>query len=297
MAMQITMTAVGKNREILRCGFLLCLALAVCGCAAGGRNSSPEAKNLNISSKAGTAEPNSDSTKSDDEDFGLIEGELAEKRAQVPDPFEGINRVMFGFNDVFYFWIMKPVAQTWKAVIPAPGRTGISNFFSNLFTPIRLANCLLQGKNEGAGRELNRFLINTTVGVLGIGDPALDKYGIKRADEDLGQTLAVYGLGDGFYLVLPLLGPSTLRDAAGDFGDSFLNPVYYVKPTEVYIGITAGKVVNNFSFHIGEYESFKAASIDAYIMLRSAYIQYRRNQIKDQPVPATMLEKQSTSLK
>ena len=177
------------------------------------------------------------------------------------------------------------------------GRIGISNFFSNLFTPIRLANCLLQGKNEASGRELNRFLINTTVGVLGIGDPALDKHGIKMANEDLGQTLAVYGLGDGFYLVLPLLGPSTLRDAAGEFGDGFLNPVFYVKPTEVAIEITAGRITNEFSFRIGEYESFKAASVDAYTALRSVYIQYRRNLIKDQLASATMLEKQSSPLK
>jgi phospholipid-binding lipoprotein MlaA len=295
MVMRIAMTAAEKNHAILRFGFLLWLALAVCGCAADGRNSG-EAKHLNTSSKAGPAEPNSNSTKLDDEDFALID-KLAEKRAEVADPLEGINRFMFGFNDVFYFWIMKPAAQTLKAVVPAPGRIGISNFFSNLVTPIRLANCLLQGKTEAAGRELNRFLINTTVGVLGIGDPALDKYGIKMAKEDLGQTLAVYGLGDGFYLVLPLLGPSTLRDAAGDFGDSFLNPVSYVKPTEVYIGITAGRITNEFSFHIGEYESLKAAAVDPYVMLRSAYVQYRRNLIKDQPASAPMLEKQNTPLK
>lgn len=297
MAMQIARTAAVKSCKILRFGFILWLALAVCGCAAGGRNSGSEAGQLNTSSKASPTEPNSDFTKSGDEDFGLIEEELAEKRAEVADPLEGLNRVMFGFNDIFYFWIMKPAAQTWKAVVPAPGRIGISNFFSNLSTPIRLANCLLQGKNEASGRELNRFLINTTVGVLGIGDPALDKYGIKMADEDLGQTLAVYGLGDGFYLVLPLLGPSTLRDAAGTFGDGFLNPVFYVKPTEVAIGITAGRITNEFTFHIGEYESFKAASIDAYIALRSSYIQYRRNLIKDHPASAPVLEKQSAPLK
>ena len=109
--------------------------------------------------------------------------------------------------------------------------SAFGNFFENLTTPARFVNCLLQGKGPEADRELRRFGINTTAGVLGFGDPAYDRWGLKPAEEDLGQTLAVYGLGDGFYVVWPLFGPSTLRDSVGMVGDSFLNPVRYVEPT------------------------------------------------------------------
>ncbi len=110
---------------------------------------------------------------------------------------------------------------------------------------------------------------------------ALDRWKLKPSDENLGQTLAVYGFGNGFYIVWPLLGPSTLRDSIGYGGDTFLNPVRYVKPTEVSIGISAVNITNDGSFHIGDYESLKAASIDPYVMIRNAYIQYRNNLIKE----------------
>ncbi len=216
-----------------------------------------------------------------DEDFDLLAEELEEKAVEVGDPLEPLNRVMFGFNDVLYFWVLKPCAQVCKDVVPEPGRVGIRNFFNNLTTPIRLANCLLQGKDEAASRELDRFIINTTVGVLGFGDPARDQHRLEPADEDLGQTLATYGVGDGFYLVLPLLGPSTLRDAGGKLGDSFLNPVFYVEPAETAIAISAGNITNEYSFHIGEYESFKAAAVDPYVALREAYLQYRKKRIEE----------------
>jgi len=216
--------------------------------------------------------------------FDEFEEEFKAKEVKIADPLEGLNRVTFGFNDVLYFWVIKPVAQTWKDVVPVPGRIGISNFFDNLKTPVRLVNCLLQGKNQAAGRELNRFGINTTVGVLGFGDPAKDKYGLEPADEDLGQSLAKFGLGDGFYIVLPFMGPSTLRDAAGRVGDAFLNPVYYVEPAEVAIGITAVRYTNEYSFEIGEYELFKTA-VDPYVAMRQAYIQYRKKLIEDVNLP------------
>ncbi len=213
--------------------------------------------------------------------FDEFEEEFSQRQVPTSDPLEGLNRVMFGLNDVLYFWVVKPVSQTWEGIVPKPARVGVRNFFDNLTTPIRLANCLLQGKGDAAGRELNRFVINSTVGVLGFGDPAKDRYGLEPADEDLGQTLGKYGLGNGFYVVLPLLGPSTVRDAAGRVGDSFLNPVYYVEPTEAAIGISAVKFTNESSFHIGEYESFKSASVDPYVAMRNAYVQYRNEQIRE----------------
>jgi len=216
-----------------------------------------------------------------DEDFDFLEEELAEQMVEVADPLEPLNRIMFGVNDILYFWVAKPCAQVCKEVLPEPVRIGVRNFFHNLATPIRLANCLLQGKGDSAGTELHRFLVNTTAGVLGFGDPARDKKGLEPAEEDLGQTLAVYGLGNGFYIVLPLLGPSTLRDSAGFVGDQFLNPTRYVEPWEVSIGVSAGKTTNEASFHIGEYESFKSTAVDPYVAMRDIYIQYRNNQIQE----------------
>jgi phospholipid-binding lipoprotein MlaA len=216
-----------------------------------------------------------------DAEFGEFEEELAGKDIHIADPLEPLNRTMFGINDVLYFWVVKPVTKTYSNVVPKPGRIGIGNFFRNVTTPIRLVNCLLQGKTKAASREVDRFAINTTVGILGVGDPAADKWKIKPADEDLGQTLAVYGLGNGFYLVLPFFGPSTLRDTGGMVGDLFLNPIFYVEPRELAMGISAWHFTNQGSFRIGEYESIKEASMDPYVAIRGIYIQNRDKKIKE----------------
>lgn len=256
------------------------LTVAVAGCAVSEKNAS--------SGNVADSSPDSEyaligdaNTAPDDEDFELLEEELDQQMIEVPDPLEPLNRLMFGVNDVLYFWVLEPCAKGCKAVLPQPVRLGIRNFFNNLATPIRLANCLLQGKGDAAGNELNRFLVNTTVGVLGFGDPAKDKYGLEPAQEDLGQTLAVYGLGNGCYIVLPFLGPSSLRDGIGFLGDQFLNPIRCVDPTEVSIAISVGKNTNENSFRIGEYQAFKAAAVDPYVAMRGAYIQYRDKQIKE----------------
>lgn len=217
---------------------------------------------------------------SDDGDFDLFEDELVEQKVEIWDPLEPWNRMMYHVNDGLYFWLLKPVGQGYKAVVPRPARVGIGNFFANLTTPIRFFNCLLQGKGEGAKTELSRFAVNTTAGVLGFGDPARDRLGLEPYEEDLGQSLAVHGVGNGFYIVWPLLGPSTLRDSFGLAGDQFLNPTRYVEPRETSVAISAVKFTNESSFHIGEYESFKSAALEPYVAMRRAYIQYRDKQIK-----------------
>ena len=219
---------------------------------------------------------------SPDENFDFfLEEEAEEEVVRVADPLSGWNRVMFQFNDRFYFWLLKPVARGYRAVIPTPVRSGIKNFFHNLTTPIRMASCILQGKGQAAGTEFVRFIINSTVGVLGFGDPAKGWFKLDPSEEDLGQTLGTYGIGDGFYIVWPILGPSTLRDSVGMIGDWFLNPVSYVDPTEAYLGITAAETVNETSFRIGDYESFKEAAIEPYTAFRDAYIQYRKKKVKE----------------
>ena len=252
---------------------ILFLLIAAAGCSSPSRNRSDfqDALPADVDSSADTA-------------FDEFEEEMMQTQVAVADPLESFNRTMFGVNDIFYFWIAKPVVQTYENTVPKPARIGICNFFENLMTPIRFVNCLLQGKGENAGRELKRFGINTTAGVLGFGDPARDRCHLEPAKEDLGQTLAVYGFGDGFYVVWPLLGPSTLRDSAGAVGDMFLNPVRYVKPAEASIGISATGAVNEGSFHIGEYETFKSAAVDPYVAMRNAYVQYRKKQSQDQSI-------------
>jgi phospholipid-binding lipoprotein MlaA len=220
---------------------------------------------------------------------GALESELdvfsddgtEEEVARVADPLQHWNRAMFHVNDKLYFWVLKPVSRGYKAVIPTPVRSGVRNFFHNLTTPVRLASALLQGKGRKASAELTSFLINSTVGVLGFGNPANRWPELSPSEEDLGQTLATYGIGDGFYLVWPVLGPSTLRDSVGMVGDWLLNPVFYVEPTEASLGIWAYDFLNDTSFRIGEYESMKDAAIDPYIALRNIYIQNRKKKEKE----------------
>jgi len=255
------------------------------GCAVSEKKASSEyAGEVSVNPQRGLIDADEAAALSEngfDEDFDLFEEELAGEAVEVADPLEPLNRLMFGINDALYFWVVKPCAATCKAAVPKPARVGIRNFFRNLTTPARLVNCLLQGKTAAADTELRRFVVNTTAGILGFGDPARDKLGLLVQEEDLGQTLATYGVGEGFYIVWPLLGPSTLRDTAGILADQLLNPVRYVEPTEVSIAISAGKGINASSFHVGEYEQFKSASVDVYIAMRQAYIQYRDKKIRE----------------
>ncbi len=200
---------------------------------------------------------------------------------RISDPLYYWNKGMFHVNDKLYFWVMKPAATGYKAVTPEPVRNGIRNFFTNLFTPVRFVNCILQGKTERAGVELGRFMVNTVVGVGGFGNPADKEPSLKRVpEEDLGQTLAVYGLGNGLYIVWPVLGPSSLRDTVGSAGDSYLSPLSYVD-SGASIGLRAVDTVNGVSFRIGDYESLKNASVDPYEAFRDAYIQNREKKIRE----------------
>jgi phospholipid-binding lipoprotein MlaA len=197
----------------------------------------------------------------------------------VADPLSGFNRIMFQVNDKLYFWVLKPVARGYRAVTPSLFRIGMKNFFYNLLGPLRFVNCLLQGKGQAADAEAVRFVMNSTVGVLGFGNPAKNYPELASSEEDFGQTFGRWGIGDGFYIVWPVIGPSTLRDSVGLVGDWALNPNSYVEPLEASLAIWAYNKVNTVSFHIGDYESLKEASIDPYEAFRNAYIQYRKNQI------------------
>jgi len=205
-----------------------------------------------------------------------------EDRPVVSDPLEPMNRAFFMVNDKLYFWFLKPAARGYRAIAPEPVRVGVRNFFSNLGFPIRFVNCLLQGKFTGAGYEFERFFINSTLGLAGFIDMADSEFSVKEFDEDFGQTLGFYGLGQGFYLYWPVLGPSSALETVGLAGDYFLDPVYYsdLKFMEK-AGLKSYKIINSTSLTLGDYETLKDSALDPYVAFRDFYIQYRQNKIKE----------------
>jgi phospholipid-binding lipoprotein MlaA len=224
---------------------------------------------------------------SEDEDEG--EDEFEEEMETIADPLKPFNRLMFEVNDKLYFYVLKPVALVYEAILPEQVRVSLRNAISNLTTPIRLVNCLLQGKFEGAAIEYSRFMVNTVAG-LGFFDMAKKYHNLEKQDEDFGQTLGHYGVKEGFYIVWPFFGPSTARDTLGMAGDFFADPFIYVNPTkdlgvvsintDIRSGINLTKTINETSLALGTYEEFKESSIDPYISMRNAYFEYRRNKIK-----------------
>jgi phospholipid-binding lipoprotein MlaA len=218
------------------------------------------------------------------DDYGDIEVQetvTEEAKDRIADPLEPFNRAMFHFNDKLYFWVLKPVAQGYGKIVPEPARVGVSNFFTNLASPIRMVNCLLQGNLSGAASELGRFTVNTLWGVGGLLDPASsEELKLTKQDGDFGQTLGVYGLGQGFYIHWPILGPSSPRDTVGKVGDFFLYPLSYLTAEwDTFLGIWAFDKVNAASLAIGDYESLIEAAIDPYVAVRDAYVQYRLKKV------------------
>lgn len=221
-----------------------------------------------------------DPFQNDNLDF-LEEEEKAPPAPSIADPLEPWNRAMFQFNDKLYFWVLKPVAQGYKAVTPDPVREGIRNFFHNLAGPLRIVNCFLQGKMAASADEMARFVYNSTFGIAGFLDLAKEHPKLNPPEEDFGQTLGVMGLGHGFFITWPVLGPSSLRDTFGKGGDWFLTPMTYVDDTWTQIGVDALDTINQTSFRLGDYEALKSAAINPYVSFRNAYIQYREKQLND----------------
>jgi phospholipid-binding lipoprotein MlaA len=214
--------------------------------------------------------------------YEALKGEPGQESfEQIADPLESMNRVFFKFNDKLYFWILRPVAIGYKTVMPENLRIPVDNAFYNVKFPVRFVNCLLQGKLVGAGTEMASFVINSTIGFGGMFEPAQKEFHLKRYKEDFGQTLGVYGMPPIIYINWPVLGPSNVRDSLGRGGDYFLNPVnWLVSDWGISAGIRAGEGINELSLHLGEYEDFKKSALDPYVSMRSAYYQYRENQIR-----------------
>jgi phospholipid-binding lipoprotein MlaA len=197
----------------------------------------------------------------------------------IPDPLKPINQVLFQVNDKLYVFFFRPVAIGYKAVVPQRVRVGMRNMFVNVLFPVRFVNCLLQGKVEGAFSEMGRFLLNTFCGGIGFVDVASEGGAFKRYDEDLGQTLGVYGVGPGFYIFWPVLGPSSSRDTVGLVGDYLLTPLTYIETTGALIGVFVFWQLNDISLRVEDYDAFRRAAIDPYAAMKSAFYQNRKAEI------------------
>jgi len=210
---------------------------------------------------------------------------VEEETPGIPDPLAPLNRAMYHFNDKLYFWALKPVTKLYSHIIPKDFRIAIGNFYDNLWAPSRMLNNLFQLRFKAAGNESIRFLFNSVAGIGGLRDVAKGGLGIKKQEADFGQTLGHYGMGHGFYLVLPVFGPSSLRDGIGLAGDRFMHPLTYVSSRYLTFrqkaGISVHEKVNDTSFKLGDYESFKESAIDPYVSMRDAFVQYRLKVVKD----------------
>lgn len=207
---------------------------------------------------------------------------MQEEEGGIVDPLEPWNRAMFTVNDRLYFWVMKPVAKVYNIIIPEWGRIRVRNVVHNVATPVRFVNCVLQLKFHAAAAELGRFVANTVGGLGGMFEVVKDNPEIGTMDRDFGQTLGKYGISNGFYIIWPVLGPSSFRDSVGLAGDYFLTPENYITPFLDSAGVQAYEKVNDVSLKIGDYEDFKESAIDPYIAMKDAYYQYRKSKIKEE---------------
>lgn len=201
-------------------------------------------------------------------------------QATIPDPMEKLNRVFFEFNDKLYFWVLKPVSKGYSTVISYDLRQCIGNFFDNISSPISMLNNLLQGRFTDAWTDVSRFFINTTLGVYGFGDPATTAFNMPAKPADFGQTLGVWGIGEGIYICWPFLGPSNVRDSVGLTADFAVHPVSFIDMTMVERATYyVERRINTLSLNPNGYEELIKYSIDPYIASRQAFHEYRQKKI------------------
>jgi phospholipid-binding lipoprotein MlaA len=198
------------------------------------------------------------------------------------DPWEKFNEKMFAFNYHFDKWVLKPTAKGYNAVMPGMFQTMIDNAFTNLRMPIRFVNKVLQWKLLDAAKEMGRFLINSTLGVGGLFDVARQEMGLEEQKADFGQTLGIWGIGPGPYLVLPLLPPLTVRDGIGYFVDGSTNPLnYYIPFWPDKFGLSALDAINDRSLNLDLFQGFEEVTVDLYSAVRNGYLQRRDRMIKE----------------
>ena len=223
------------------------------------------------------AAPGDDPLFDEDEDFDLLED------ASNRDPFEGLNRDVFTFNRTVDRYVFDPVTRGYQFAIPAPGRHAVYRAFQNLDSPMILANHMAQFRVHDAASTLTRFVINSSIGVVGLFDPAASYFEVYRIEGDFGQTLARYGTPSGPFLMLPVFGPSTVRDVVGDVVDIMADPIsYLLGPWRWWtLVLGGGEGLTTLEAHIDDREELEKGSVDYYSALRSAYLQSRDAMVRE----------------
>jgi len=206
----------------------------------------------------------------------MLAGEAKAASASPDDPLEPLNRAVLNLNLLAFDWALAPAASVYRSATPEPVRRSVGNFLQNLRAPMVFANDVLQGKTDRAGTTLSRFAINSTIGLFGLFDPA-SKYGYTPHHEDLGKTLATYGVPAGPYLMLPLLGPSNVRDAVARVGD-YLTLNLYLIDTGTVLG---ANTLSDTEATMDHLRAMRASSLDFYALLRSTHQQLRKAEIAD----------------
>jgi len=280
------------NRQTFVLFFVIFSFSSFFGCATVGGPSQVESQTLLFVQAPGDT-LNDAQVPEEDEGFDAFEDEFTEAGIPtVSDPLSAYNRAMTKFNDKFFDMLLSPASRGYSAVVPEGGRGGVRRFFKNLFYPLRFTNNVLQVKYEQAAVETARFLVNSTVGLLGFFDPAKEWFDLEAYPEDFGQTLGFYGVGPGFHLVLPFLGPSNLRDTIGLIPDAYMIPTTYLSAIQISgtsesdrvliaIGVESYRRLNDASLSLEEYESLRRDALDLYTFLRDAYERNRQVKIKE----------------
>lgn len=212
-------------------------------------------------------------------------GSIPKEQRDSRDPWQAYNRAMFKFNTDFDNAFFKPAAKGYQAITPEPIDQGISNFFNNLADITSAVNNALQFKLSRAGTDVGRLVINTTAGLVGFIDVATNM-GIPSYKEDFGQTLGYWGVGDGPYFVMPILGPSSVRDTVGFAGDIFVDPLFNLNEDEIYWGLVALRAVDTRAGLLESGDLMDEAALDRYVFVRDAYLQRRRSLVHDGNPPA-----------
>lgn len=266
----------------------LALVLAVAGLVANcastpdepGASADPASEPAQVEDEAPAADSIEAQEDSDDQQYDEFEDLYAEEEYDVNDPLEDVNRVIFEFNRTIDGLLLKPMAIIYNGVVPPWGRRRVTNMLNNLGEPINFANSLLQGEMDRATSSFMRFAVNSTVGVAGAFDVAGD-LGMPRADEDFGQTLAVWGLPEGPFLMLPVFGPSNPRDATGLVIDYLMDPFTYILTSEEGLARSVTRGVDRRAENLDNLDTLEETSLDFYAALRELYRQYRNNAIKN----------------
>ncbi|MGD8739913.1 MAG: VacJ family lipoprotein [Desulfobacterales bacterium] len=264
-------------KKLLAAAVIMLFFSMVCVCTPAFAADPEPGTNLAQQSQKKAAPEDEDTDDDYDDD-----DEYDDNVVQINDPLYRFNQDMYKINDGLYVVFIKPGAKVYNKIIPVEIRTCVKNFFYNLRFPIRFVNCLLQAKGTKAMEEFATFFLNSTVGFAGIGDVASYYDNLPPSPEDLGQTLAVWGVGNGFFIMYPILGPSTLRDSAKFIDSFFLDPVSWLRykrfggySWQTRLAITAYDKFNEISFQIDDIDAMKAAVLDPYVAVRDAYVEHR----------------------